>query len=159
MKAVLRRVFAAPQSLYRHDAGWLLGHRFLQLRHEGRRTGLERRVVLEVVRWDAGRRAATVVSGFGAKSDWLRNIEANGRARIDIGRQTFEAGFRRLPMREAAAVFQDYEQRNRLVRPVVRMALSRLLGWRYDGSPEALERLADELPVVEFSPLDTTADG
>jgi hypothetical protein len=53
---------------------------------------------------------------------------------------------------EAAAVIADYEHRNRWIGPVVRRLLSALLGWRYDGSQSARERLVRQLPVVAFRP-------
>jgi hypothetical protein len=41
-----------PIYLYRLDLGWLLGHRFLMLVHQGRRSGLLRETVLEVILYD-----------------------------------------------------------------------------------------------------------
>ena len=46
----------------------------------------------------------------------------------------------------------DYERRNRWVMPVIRRALSWLVGWRYDGSDEARRRLVGQLPFVAFRP-------
>jgi len=83
-----------------------------------------------------------VLSGFGPGSDWLRNIQANGRAEVSIGRSSFPASYRVVPIEEAMAVFADYERRNRFAAPVVRLVLSRLLGWRYDGSESARRRVA-----------------
>jgi hypothetical protein len=45
------RYFFAPVSLYRLHLGWLLGHRFLLLTHTGRRSGLRRQTVLEVMEY------------------------------------------------------------------------------------------------------------
>ncbi len=150
MRPALRGILRAPRLLYRHEMGWLLGHRFLQLRHRGRRTGLIHETVLEVVRWDPDDQSATVMSGFGPRADWLRNIHSNAEAHIDIGRDSFDASFRVLDDEEAARVFEAYERRNVALRPVIRLVLSRLLGWRYDGTPAARARLAAQLPTVEF---------
>lgn len=46
----------------------------------------------------------------------------------------------------------DYERRHRLAAPLVRVTLTRLLGWRYDASPAAHARLAAQLPFVAFRP-------
>jgi hypothetical protein len=35
---------------------------------------------------------------------------------------------------------------------VVRAVLSRLVGWRYDGTPNARRRLGRELPLIAFRP-------
>ena len=76
--AWLRWVFRAPRRLY--DVGWggLLGHRFLLLRHTGRRTGRQHAVVLEVLRHDPAAGEHVVISGFGPRADWLRNLDAGG---------------------------------------------------------------------------------
>jgi hypothetical protein len=49
-------------------------------------------------------------------------------------------------------VLADYERRNRWIAPLVRWVLSRLVGWRYDGSDDARRRLAGQLPLVAFQP-------
>jgi hypothetical protein len=46
----VRALLRLPILLYRLHLGWLLGHRFLLLTHVGRKSGLQRRTVLEVVR-------------------------------------------------------------------------------------------------------------
>src|SRR5665811_1543615 len=102
-----------PTHLYRHGWGWVLGHRFLQLTHTGRRSGRTYTTVLEVIRFDSTSREATVLSGFGHGSDWLRNIQANGRAEVSIGRSSFTATYRVVPVEEAMAVFAAYERSNR----------------------------------------------
>ncbi len=145
-------VLGLPRHLYRHGWGWLLGRRFLQLTHVGRRTGRVYTTVLEVAGSDRDNREVMVVSGFGRGSDWLCNIQANGRAEISIGRDSFPASFRMVPVDEATRILADYEWRNRLAAPLMRFVLSHLLGWRYDGSTEARRRAAEALPVVAFSP-------
>lgn len=144
----LKWIFRVPDRLYRHRLGWLLGRRFLRLVHVGRRTGRRHATVLEVVRHDLRVPESLVVSGFGPGADWLRNLEANGMAEVTIGRRTFTADHRRLDVAEAIEVFADYERRNRAIRPIVRRALSWLLGWRYDGSGEARRRMAEQLPMI-----------
>ena len=49
-------------------------------------------------------------------------------------------------------LLEAYERRNRLATPVLRRALSRLVGRRYTGSDEDRRRLADDLPMVRFTP-------
>lgn len=148
-------VLGLPRHLYRHGWGWLLGRRFLQVTHVGRRTGRVHTTVLEVVGSDPDSAEVFVVSGFGPGSDWLRNIQANGQAEISIGRDSFPASLRMVPVEEATGILADYERRNHLAAPLIRFALSRLLGWRYDGSAEARRRAVEALPVLAFSPSRT----
>lgn len=155
----LRWIFHLPDRLYRHGLGWLLGHQCLRLVHVGRRTGRRHATVLEVVRYDPRVPELTVVSGFGPGADWLRNLEANGMAEVTVGRRTFAADHRRLDIAEAVDVFADYERRHRAFGPVVRRALSWLLGWRYDGSAGARQRMAEQLPVIALRPTPARSAG
>ena len=148
----MRRAFLAPTALY--GAGWgrLLGHRFLQLGHVGRRSGRRYRTVVEVVRYDRGTGEATVVSGFGRSADWFRNVTSGGPVTVDFGRGPRPAAYRVLGVDEAERVYAAYERRNVLIGPLVRWTLTVLLGWPYDGSPQARARMARELPMVALRP-------
>lgn len=62
---MLRSLLSLPIYLYRAHLGFLLGHRFLVLVHEGRRSGRRHETPLEVVRYDRSTQEATVVAGWG----------------------------------------------------------------------------------------------
>jgi deazaflavin-dependent oxidoreductase (nitroreductase family) len=149
---VLRWLLRAPVALYSAHAGWLLGHRFLLLRHRGRRTHRRYSNVLEVVAWRPAAREAVVVSGFGRGSQWYRNLLAGQGVEVRIGRLRFAPEVRQLGGDEAVAVLADYERRNRLVAPLVRAVLSKLAGFDYDGSDAARRRLVQSLPLVALRP-------
>src|SRR5215469_4347444 len=103
--------------LSRSKCGWLLGHRFLLLISIGRRTGLRRHTVLEVVKYRAGL-GTVVISAFGRRADWLRNIEARPGAEVVIGSQHFPAAHRFLDEEEAVTVISGYERRNWFIAPI-----------------------------------------
>jgi deazaflavin-dependent oxidoreductase (nitroreductase family) len=153
-RRVLRWLLKAPVMLYDARAGWLLGHRFLLLRHRGRRSHRLYGAVLEVVAWRPATREAVVVSGFGHRSQWYRNVLAGQAVEVQVARLRFEPAVRPLGLDEAVDVLADYERRNRLAAPLVRRVLSKLAGFRYDGSDAARRRLVDTLPLVAFRPLD-----
>jgi deazaflavin-dependent oxidoreductase (nitroreductase family) len=146
------RILKLPSALYRAGCGRLLGHRFLALTHRGRRTGRHYTTVLEVVRWRSELSEAVVVSGFGPHAQWYRNVLADGAEQVTIGRARFQPTVRVLDSEEATFVLADYERRNRLIAPVVRAVLSRLVGFRYDGSPDGRARVVAALPFVAFTP-------
>jgi deazaflavin-dependent oxidoreductase (nitroreductase family) len=152
LNATLRRLFRAPVYLYRWKCGWLLGHRFLLLIHIGRRAGMRRETVLEVIEYRKEGPEAVVMSAFGRNANWLRNIEAKPGSGVVIGSQRFIAAHRFLDEEEAVSAFTRYEQRNRLVAPVIRRVLSRLLGWDYHGSTSDRRRLVNQLPLIAFHP-------
>jgi deazaflavin-dependent oxidoreductase (nitroreductase family) len=143
-----------PAALYSAHLGWLLGHRFLLLNHRGRRTGRAYRTVLEVVAWDAVRREAVVMSGFGRGSQWYRNVLAVDPVEVRVARLRFAPRVRALDEDEAVRVVAAYERRNRLAAPLLRAVLSKTAGFRYDGSDSARRRLVRELPLVAFRPRD-----
>ncbi len=148
----MRSGFTLPNRLYDAGLGWLLGRRFLRLHHTGRRSGRTFQVVLEVVRYDRRSGEATVISGFGRDADWFRNVVAGGPVAVDFGHGPRPAVYRVLDRDEAQRAYASYEGRNVLIGPLVRWTLTKLLGWRYDGSPEARRRMVEELPLVAVRP-------
>jgi hypothetical protein len=80
LRPTLRGLLRAPLYLYRGKCGWLFGHRFLLLIHLGRRTGLRRYTVLEVIDYRDELPEAVVMSAFGPGAGWLRNIGATSGA-------------------------------------------------------------------------------
>ena len=108
-------LFRAPVYLYRWGLGWLFGKRLLLLTHTGRRTGLQRQTLLEVVEYRKEGPEVVVANGFGPECDWVRNIEARPGEEVTVGSQHFVAVHRHLSEDEAVKVIQGYERRNRLI--------------------------------------------
>lgn len=148
----LKRAFAAPNALYAHGLGRLLGHRFVQIEHVGRRSGRTYHSVVEVLRYDRSTGETTVIAGYGPTADWLRNIQAAGAAALDFGRGPRPAAYRLLPADEAIETWRTYCRRNRFIRPALLAVITALVGWRFDGSEAAVRRMVDELPMVAFTP-------
>jgi len=151
-RGLLRWLLGLPIHLYRARLGFLLGHRFLVLVHVGRRTGRRHETPLEVVRYDRSTEEATVVAAWGRKTAWLHNVEAGLAREVWIGRARYMPAVRRLPVNEAEGVLEIYERRSGLPRALVWAVLSRLVGWRYDGSSAARRRAAEQLPMLAFRP-------
>lgn len=79
-----RLLMRAPVWIYKARAGVLLGSRILMLEHIGRKSGVRRYAVLEVLDHpDAD--TYVIASGFGRKAQWFRNIEANPHVRVYAG--------------------------------------------------------------------------
>lgn len=86
---VLRLLFRLPIYLYRLNLGWLVGHRGLLLVHRGRKSGRVYQTVLEVIFYDPETRESVVLSGWGEKADWYRNIKASPALEVQTGRQRY----------------------------------------------------------------------
>lgn len=71
----VRWIVRFPVVLYKARLGFLFGSRMLMLEHIGRKTGARRYAVLEVV--DHPHPGTyVVVSGFGTRAQWFRNVRA-----------------------------------------------------------------------------------
>jgi deazaflavin-dependent oxidoreductase (nitroreductase family) len=151
-KGILWYLFKAPVYLYRWGLGWLFGKRLLLLTHTGRRSGLRRQTVLEVVEYRKEGPEVIVANGFGPDSDWLRNIQVKSDEEITVGSKHFAASHRFLDEEEAAAVIRAYEHRNRFIAPIVRAGFSWLVGWKYHASETDRRRLVSQVPLLAFRP-------
>lgn len=93
-----------------------------------------------------------LISCYGPTADWYRNVLAAGGAQLNFGRGASPAAYRIPSPEEAERIFRDYDKRNWLIRPGVRLTLTLLLGWRFDGSDDAVARMVRQLPMVAFRP-------
>lgn len=134
----------APIGLYRLGLGGLLGKRFLLLEHTGRKSGLRRQTVLEVVEID-NTAGPIVVSGFGEGSDWCRNLTANPEVAFTLGRRRVVATARRLHTAEGVAVFDRY----RIKYPKAAKAIGSRIGV---SLVDDLDTAAAKLPLFRLVP-------
>jgi hypothetical protein len=108
--------------------------------------------MLEVIAENRRSGEVVVMAGLGRSAQWLRNVEAGNAVEVAIGRDRFRPRHRLLSPEEASELLAGYERRNRWLTPILRRVLSRLAGWRYDGSAEARLRLVSQLPLVGLRP-------
>lgn len=150
-RGVLRFFLRMPILLYRAHLGWLLGSRFLMLIHLGRKSGLPRQVVLEVVHHDSQTGAYFVAAGWRGKADWFLNIQLNPIVQVAAGRRTFKAMAQAMPLSEAANTFYVYARRH----PQAFREISRLMtGKGLLSTEEDCLDLAQSVPLVMLKPVD-----
>jgi len=152
-----RRLLQTPALLYEWHVGWLLGRRFLRLTHVGRRTGRTHWTMLEVIKENRAEHELIVIAGLGRTAQWYRNLQAHEALEVAIARDRFVPIHRELSSREAETALADYERRNRYLAPLIHRVLSWLVGWRYDGTPPARQRLLAELPMIGLRPAPNVA--
>jgi deazaflavin-dependent oxidoreductase (nitroreductase family) len=147
-RGMARTLYRLPIELFRLHLGWLLIGHFLLLTHIGRKSGLPRQTILEVLQHDRAKDAYYVMAGWSEQSDWVKNIENTPQVAIIVGHRRFSALASRLPPEEAESKVIAYaRQHPRLIR-----SLPRLLGYRIDGTEEDLRALARLGIVVAFEP-------
>jgi deazaflavin-dependent oxidoreductase (nitroreductase family) len=143
----LRLFFRAPGLLYRIGLGWLMFGQ-LQITTVGRKSGLPRRTVVDVVGHDDSTDTHFVISAYGDTSDWFRNIHANPAIHVDVRGRRFGAQATVLPKDHAEDVFVEFWQRHRLYVSI----MLRLIGMRA-GTEEEARSSASEVRIVAIRPV------
>jgi deazaflavin-dependent oxidoreductase (nitroreductase family) len=145
---LLRRLARLPIYLYRMHLGRLLGTRFLRLKHIGRVSSLPRFTVLEVLDYDRDKDTYFVASGWGERSDWVKNIAADPQVEIQVAGRHIPARARRAAPDEAAQEMLQYGRAH----PTALQELARVMGYRVERSEAAYLALGREVPVFAFEP-------
>ena len=148
-------IFRIPIWLYRAGLGKFLGDRFLALTHTGRKTGLARHTVLEVVRHDKRTGIFYIAAGFGVRSDWYQNLQANPHVEIRSGGTQIKAIAVPLSEEEAGDELVNYAQRH----PVAFGELVRFMGYRVDGTEADIHELGCYLNMFALTPISEGVDG
>ena len=142
-------IFHAKQGQAGAGLGWLLGNRFLMLTHTGRKSGLPHHTVIEVVQYEQDTDIYYVVSGWGERSDWYRNIRKSGRVTVQAGRRKFGADAEFIDSSRAVDIIKGYAREH----PFAFRELSGLfLGSPATPGADAARQIADKMPMVAFHP-------
>jgi len=130
-----------PIWLYRARLGGLFGARLLMLEHTGRQSGARRYVVLEVVAHPTPD-TYVVVSGFGNRAQWFRNVRVTPGVRVTIGsHRPVPATARLLDCERATEALDAYRIQHPQAWAHFKPILENTLGTPLDA-PDA------ELPVI-----------
>jgi hypothetical protein len=109
---------------------------------------LVRETALEVVGYDAVRRESFVVSAWGTRADWFRNISTQPALEVWTGRHRYAPAQRTVEADEAVAVMQRYIDHTPFAAALVR----RLVGYDLRDA-DGLRRFASDVPMIAFRPL------
>lgn len=152
--SLLTALFRVPKYLYQFGLGWLFGHRFLMLTHRGRKSGRPYQTVLEVVHYDPETRESIVVSGWGTRADWYRNIRANPPIAVATGNEHYQPSYRELSPDEIYPVIQEYLQKSP---PIMRGVVERTLFGEGVTEP-AMREMSRSFVMVAFRPAGVHAE-
>jgi hypothetical protein len=105
-----------------------------------------------VIRYDQVTGESVVLSGWGEKADWYRNIQASPALEIRTGGRRYVPEQRFVALEENYAVICDYARRH----PLAFWFLVKTFGFGYplNGTEEAQRRFAQSLMLVAFRPGD-----
>ena len=146
-KGLKLKLFRAPIYLYRFKLGFLLGERFIHLKHWGRNSGNLKETVIEVIDQDKTNRKVYSASGFGERSQWFKNISANKSVFVTLKNTEYRATARILSADEATKVLLRYVKAH----PNSIKGVARLSGYEMDGSEQEVIEFSRIIKIVEFT--------
>ena len=144
--------FRAPLYLYRLRLGFLLGERFLRLKHWGRVSGELKETVIEVVDQDKDAGKVFAASGFGEQSQWFKNIVAKEDVFVTLKNTEYKAIARVVDKAQAQEVLLRYARSH----PKAIKGVARLSGYAMDGTESDVIEFSGIVRIVEFSLHETT---
>lgn len=150
-KRALRFALRLPISLYHAGLGFLLDHRFLLLTHRGRKSGKLYETVLEVVVYDRATNTGYVVSGWGNKADWYRNLEVESAVRVQMGRQDYAPVHHFLTQEEAVRVWTSFRHKHPVEERLALRLFSRP-GRTYKNAADRRKEFLSDVLMVSFRP-------
>jgi len=142
------KLFRAPLFFYRYNLGFLMGKRFIHLKHWGRKSGNLNETVIEVIDQDKASGKIFSASGFGDKAQWYKNIVANNAVFITMKNTAYEAQARVLSADEATEVLSRYA----IAHPKAIIGVAKLSGYAMDGTQEDVVEFSQIVKIVEFTP-------
>lgn len=135
----------APIALYRIRLGGVFGGRFVLLEHRGRKSGLVRQTVLEVLESNEDD-SLVIASGLGEASQWCKNISADPDVWFTRGRTKIHALAERLNHEQALEVFERYR--------VSHARAANMIGRKIGVSlVDDLDSAAEKLPLFRLTPI------
>jgi deazaflavin-dependent oxidoreductase (nitroreductase family) len=135
-----------PRPLYHRGWGWMLGHTFLLIAHQGRKTGKRRETVAMALAYDSDTREAIVFSAWGPNTEWIRNLRAHPALQIQIGREAYVPEQRFLSEDESVAVVREFQRRH----PWRTRLFATILGWGDLSSETSVREFVRGRPFVLF---------
>ncbi len=148
--SVRRWLFRAPVLMYRVGLGGLMPAQVM-LTTVGRKSGRPHRAVVDLLKHDAATNTWYVTSGYGAHSDWYRNLQANPEVQVQVRCRRFRARTTVLSEKEAEGlVLGRWRGRGRLYRLYLDWSL-RLVGLK-GRSEEEVRAAAAEMRLVAIRP-------
>ena len=141
-------LFRMPLGAYRHDAGWIMGHTFVQFTHIGRKTGQPHEAVAMVLRYDNASREAVICAAWGPETDWYRNLRTAPASKVQLGRDAYTPEHRFLTDNEAFEVAVQFRREH----PRRLRLLSKILGWGDLRDDDRVRGFIQTHPFVAFRP-------
>ena len=94
-RGLLKLFFKTPVFLHKLGIVWWIekftGAQWMLITTTGRKSGKPKQVMVDVMKYDKETDTYYVQAAYGARADWVRNIQANPVFHGQVGRRKFEA--------------------------------------------------------------------
>lgn len=130
-------------------AGWeyLFGLEWMLLITIGRKSRKKRYTMVDVLLYDRGSDTYFIEVGFGKKSDWYRNIQANPHFEAQVRRRRFIAISEELPPDKTGDIMVNFVRR----RPVYSKSVMKAVGINI-STEEELRKMAPRWILLAIRP-------
>ena len=146
-KGLKLKLFRAPRYVYHLKLGFLFGERLIHLKHWGRKSGQLKETVIEVIDQDKTNGVLYSASGFGAQSQWFKNISVNNAVFVTVKNTEFKAIASVLCADEATQILLRYAKAH----PNSIKGVARLSGYEMDGSEKDVIAFSQIIKIVKFT--------
>ncbi|RJP53840.1 MAG: nitroreductase family deazaflavin-dependent oxidoreductase [Anaerolineaceae bacterium] len=123
---LLKFFFKIPVWLHKMGfGGWerLIGAQWMLITTTGRKTGRRREVMVDVMDYNEATDTYYIEAAYGARADWLRNIQSNPIFEAQVGRRNFKARANAISSEGASELLvQFYRRKPAYTRSVMAMA-------------------------------------
>jgi deazaflavin-dependent oxidoreductase (nitroreductase family) len=146
----LKLFFKIPVVIARMGfVGWerLIGVEWMLLTTIGRKSGKKRFSMVDVLLHDEKTDTYFIEAGFGKRSDWYRNIEAQPRFEAQVGRRKFLATAEALPGEKTADVMIEFVRK----RPKYAKSVMKMVNITFT-TEEELRRMASQWMLLAVHP-------
>jgi len=130
-----------PLFFYQIGLGGLIVGPFLRITTTGRISGKPRHTMLEFIN-DPADGNPVILSGWGGRSDWVKNLRKDPRVIVNKGWRSFPAMAKEIPLEEAASLLEGYFRKM----PRMEQLMAKRAGVVLDGSREKLLVLTEKYP-------------
>jgi deazaflavin-dependent oxidoreductase (nitroreductase family) len=144
------RVSNLHAAMYRWHLGWLAGSEFMLITHKGRKSGNLYRTIVLIVHHNP-RTLESVVTAWGEKADWYRNILASPAVEVQMGSRKYTPQQRLVGSGELVSLLASHRKHH----PIRARIQTFLLGWKWYTTREELLDLVRSARGVAFRPAES----
>ena len=151
---VFKWLFKMPILQYKLGMGWMIGKYVLLLTTTGRKTGKPRHTPLEY-EYDQENDRYRIAAGWGGNTDWYKNLKANPKVHVQVGRKKFETIAQLASDEEVAHYMMNVSRRH----PSMDQTWNRWSDKPVDGTFESYIHAAKFFPSVWLKPIEESGKG